>query len=68
MAGFVQQTQNVDQWWDSFHWLRIRIIGGLRLTDSEFGSVADFVQQTQNADQWRDSFHWLRIRISGGLR
>ena len=67
-ADFVQLTQNVTQWLDSFHRLRIRISGGLRSTDSECRSVVDFIQLTQNVAQWLDSFHWLIIRISGGLR
>jgi aryl carrier-like protein len=54
VADFVQLTQNVDQWWDSFNWLRIEIGGGLHSTDSECGSVVDFVELTENSDQWWD--------------
>ena len=51
VADFVQLTQNVDQWWDSFNWLRIEISDGLRSIDSECGSVVDFVELSENMHQ-----------------
>jgi hypothetical protein len=51
VADFVQLTENVDQWCDSFNWLRIEISGGLRSIDSERGTVVDFVELTENLDQ-----------------
>jgi aryl carrier-like protein len=54
VADFVELTKNMDQWWDSFNWLRREKSGGIRSIDSECGSVVDFVELTKNMDQWWD--------------